>query len=115
MPGFNTGTATFVLPAAPTPTPGAVATTPTARPTETATPTSTLRPTAEGAPATAGELNYAITTMVLEFLGDKPKYHDFFGAIRALECAKLKLELYRRVVGPYEDQAIARNGDVYPT
>jgi hypothetical protein len=40
-------------------------------------------------------------------------YADFNAAIGALECCKS--ELYRRMVGPYEDQAIARNGDVYPT
>jgi len=31
--------------------------------------------------------------------------------IGALECAKL--ELYRRVAAPYEDDKIAENGDVY--
>ena len=30
--------------------------------------------------------------------------------IGALECAKL--ELYRRIIGPYEDKAIEKNGDI---
>jgi hypothetical protein len=32
-------------------------------------------------------------------------------AIGVLECAKL--ELYRRVAAPYEDEKIAESGDVY--
>jgi hypothetical protein len=64
------------------------------------------------APTTAGELNYLITTFVLGFLGDSPRYADFNDAIGALECAKL--ELYRRMIAPYEETKIAQNGDVYP-
>jgi len=60
---------------------------------------------------TVGELNYQITCLVLAFLGTKPHYTDFNGAIGALECAKL--ELYRRMVVPYEDTKIKENGDVY--
>ena len=66
----------------------------------------------EGAPGNAGELNYLVTRLVLGFLGDQPRYADFNNAIGALECAKL--ELYRRMTAPYEDQKIAENGDVYP-
>jgi hypothetical protein len=62
-------------------------------------------------PRTAGELNYAITRLVLGFLGDSPRYQNFNDAIGALEGAKL--ELYRRVVAPYEDRKIVENGDVY--
>lgn len=63
--------------------------------------------------ASAGELNFAITNMVLGYLGEKPNYAAFNNAIGALECAKL--ELYRRMVAPYEDLKISLNGDVYPT
>lgn len=34
------------------------------------------------------------------------------GVAGAIKCAQM--EFYRRVVGPYEDKAIAKNGDVYP-
>ncbi len=66
-------------------------------------------------PATAGELNYAITTLALRFLtyrtrGGLPSYGVFNEAVGALECAKQ--ELYRRVGGPLEDAALARNGDL---
>jgi hypothetical protein len=64
------------------------------------------------APDNSGELNYAITRIVLNFLGEQPRYADFNNAVGALECAKL--ELYRRMVAPYEDFKIAENGDVYP-
>ena len=37
-------------------------------------------------------------------------YSNYADIIGALECAKL--ELYRRGVGPYEDIAIAKNGDL---
>ena len=58
-----------------------------------------------------GELNYLITIFVQDFLGDKPNYERFNAAIGALESAKL--ELYRRMIAPYEDTKIKENGDVY--
>lgn len=101
---------------------------------------------------TAGELNYYITTKILEFLesGDGVSYatlnnaigrlegiiigrtdnnsHDTWKLIRVLvdqfnrshtdedtlgvlRCCQL--ELYRRMVAPYEDKKIQENGDVY--
>ncbi len=64
-------------------------------------------------PESAGELNYAITTAVLDWIERQGRsYATFNAAIGALECAKL--ELYRRMVAPYEDTKIAANGDVYP-
>jgi hypothetical protein len=65
-------------------------------------------------PATAGELNYAITRLVLGFIANQGgnSYANFNAAIGALECSKL--ELYRRMVAPYEDVKISQNGDVYP-
>lgn len=58
-----------------------------------------------------GELNYLITMFVKDYLGDKPNYERFNAAIGALESAKL--ELYRRLISPYEDRKIKENGDVY--
>lgn len=58
-----------------------------------------------------GELNYLVTIFVKDFLGDHPNYERFNAAIGVLESAKL--ELYRRMVAPYEDTKIKENGDVY--
>lgn len=63
-------------------------------------------------PTTPGELNYLVTMMALRYLGRRPNYQRFNDVIGALEAAKL--ELYRRMVAPYEDEKIKANGDVYP-
>ena len=63
-------------------------------------------------PATAGELNYAVTTLALEYVERNGKsYQTFADIISSLEGAKA--EFYRRVVAPYEDGKCATNGDVY--
>jgi len=60
----------------------------------------------------AGELNYFITKIIDEYLSIKGKnYQNLNEVIGVLECAKL--ELYRRIVAPYEDVKIQQNGDVY--
>ena len=59
---------------------------------------------------TQGELNYAITKLVFREIGDF-NYASLEAAIGTLECAKQ--ELYRRVVGPYEDVKCRENGEVY--
>jgi len=66
-------------------------------------------------PQTAGELNYAITRLILTY-ADQPSngpfnYQKINDIIGALEGAKQ--EFYRRRVGPYEDKKIIENGDVY--
>lgn len=63
------------------------------------------------APHSVGELNYAITRLLVSFFGDIPRYADLNAAIGVLECAKQ--ELYRRVGAPLEDRKLAENGDVY--
>ena len=63
-------------------------------------------------PATPGELNFAITKLLnnyLELCG--LSYSTLNDCLGAVESAKL--ELYRRVVVPYEDRKIIENGDVY--
>ena len=65
-----------------------------------------------GFPMTAGELNYVITTKALEYLHNTElNYQTLNDIIGAFEGAKL--EFYERVVRPYEESAIQRNGDVY--
>lgn len=63
-------------------------------------------------PNSPGDLNYRLTMEVLRFLGDAPNYERFNAVVGALECCKL--ELYRKMVAPYEDTKIEANGDVYP-
>jgi len=58
-----------------------------------------------------GELNYSITRIILDFLGDDPHYKDFATVIGVLE--NVKEELYRRKVAPYENKKIEDEGDVY--
>jgi len=59
-----------------------------------------------------GQLNHALTSAILAYLGSEPHYRDFNEVIGVLEC--VKQELYRRMVAPYEDKKCAKNGDVYP-
>lgn len=66
-------------------------------------------------PATAGELNYLITTEILDYIkehkGETLTYALLNEVMGAIDGAKL--EFYRRVVAPYEDEKIKKNGDVY--
>ncbi len=68
-------------------------------------------------PADAGELNYAVTRLVDAYLSARAieagrlRYAHLNEAMGVLECAKL--ELYRRVAAPYEDDKIVESGDVY--
>lgn len=66
---------------------------------------------AEGVHGGEGELNYAVTRLLVAALGPSPRYRDFNAAIGVLECAKL--ELYRRAAATYEDAKLAEHGDVY--
>lgn len=59
----------------------------------------------------AGNLNYIITKLCHKYLKQHGiRYQYFNDVVGALEGAKL--ELYRRFIGPYEDEAIEKNGDV---
>lgn len=58
-----------------------------------------------------GELNYALTTMLLAYLPTPLTYQALNDCLGALEGAKL--EFYRRVVVPYEQKKMEENGDVY--
>ena len=63
-------------------------------------------------PSNAGELNYAITKLLVEYWNAAPKtYQRINDIIGALEGAKL--EFNRRVVVPYETQKLLENGDVF--
>lgn len=68
-------------------------------------------------PETTGELNYQLTMVCLDYLAHKltinksNTYSNYNDVIGALECCKL--EMYRRVIAPYEDMKKEANGDVY--
>lgn len=71
-----------------------------------------LRLQATNDPQTPGELNYMITQIINSYMkGVTPNYALFNDIVGAIEGAKL--EFYRRVVVPYEDDKIQKNGDVY--
>lgn len=62
-------------------------------------------------PATAGELNYVFSSVVAEYFRNGFNYQKINDVLGALEGAKL--EVYRRVAAPYEDQKMKENGDVF--
>jgi len=74
--------------------------------------------TPKSAPLNAGELNFAITALCIEYLQARKehngewRYQELNDVLGALEGAKL--EFYRRVAVPYEQKKIRENGDVYP-
>ena len=55
-----------------------------------------------------GELNYFITSIILNTY--EKKYFNYNRAMGMLECCKQ--ELYRHIVGPYEDEKIVENSEV---
>ena len=58
-----------------------------------------------------GSLNYLISTIMNGLLHEKVSYGKVNKLIGVLECAKL--ELYRRIASPYEDEKCETNGEVY--
>lgn len=62
--------------------------------------------------ASAGELNYIITNLILTFIETRGvSYQTYNDVVGALE--NCKLELYRREIITYEEQKRKENGDVY--
>lgn len=55
-----------------------------------------------------GELNYVVTKILREIY--PLRYFHINKAVGVLEC--VKLEFYRRVAAPYEDEKIKESGDV---
>lgn len=58
-----------------------------------------------------GELNYLITMLIIDYWEVHGNYQGINDIVGALEGAKL--EFYRRIAVPYEDQKREANGDVY--
>lgn len=63
-------------------------------------------------PQTPGELNYCLTKLIIGYCRRGLSYQHINDVLGAIEAAKM--EFYRRVAVPYEDQKNIRNGDVYP-
>ncbi len=61
-------------------------------------------------PMSLGQLNYMIHELIESYLQDAHGYVTYAGVIGTLEA--VKLEMYRRLVAPYEDQKCKENGDV---
>ena len=62
---------------------------------------------------TVGELTYAFSDTIDDYLGSKEEinFAAFAEVLGALEAAKL--EFYRRIVAPYEKKKLKENGDVF--
>lgn len=60
--------------------------------------------------ALAGDLNYTITRLIDSAYPAK-RYRHMNEIVGVLECAKM--EFYRRIASPYEDQKIYDEGDAY--
>ena len=59
-----------------------------------------------------GTMNYIFSTLCLGYIEKHGvRYKNMNDIIGALECTKQ--EFYRRVVAPYEKQAIEKNGDIF--
>lgn len=57
-----------------------------------------------------GHLCYCIYFLMKRICEENPRFAIMSTLISELECAKL--EFYRRVVAPYEDTKIIKNGDI---
>lgn len=59
-----------------------------------------------------GLVNYSITALLKSIYDQRDSYANFNAQIGTLECCKL--ELYRKLAAPYEDQKEYENGAVVP-
>ena len=61
---------------------------------------------------TVGELNFAITTLMSEYVRRRPLSYAVLNDVVGVMTSALA-EFQRRVVAPYEDKKCKDNGDVY--
>jgi len=59
----------------------------------------------------AGDLNYFLTKILLQYLGEQPNYQRFNDVMGVL--SGIDKELYRRMTAIYENQKKDSNGDVF--
>lgn len=63
-------------------------------------------------PQTVGDLHYLLARLIDAYLGDHGvSYGTLNGVMGVLVCAQQ--EIYRRLIGPYEDQKLLAHGDVF--
>lgn len=62
-------------------------------------------------PGNAGELNYVLTTIVLDYLKFRGESYQTYCDIEGV-LSHMSKEIYRRRVAPYEDEKIKENGDL---
>jgi hypothetical protein len=60
----------------------------------------------------SGCVAYISSVLACSILPDNPRWNDLSRVYGVL--ASVAAEWYRRMVGPYEDEAAQANGDVYP-
>lgn len=71
-----------------------------------------VEPQSLRAAETAGELNYQITRLAWRYVNTHGScYTTFNEIVGVLDCAKM--EFYRRLCAPYENNKQAENGDVF--
>lgn len=71
-------------------------------------------------PETSGQCAFQLTSKVLDYLDEKKRqnnqqtnrFEDYALAVGILELTKL--ELWKRMISPYEEKKCKLNGDVYP-
>lgn len=61
----------------------------------------------------SGDLNYSITRICTELVGEKLNYKKVAVITGVLE--NVKQEFYRRMATPYEEEKKNENGDVFPS
>mgnify|MGYP001572233026 CR=1 FL=1 len=72
-----------------------------------------LTPICKSYPKSAGDLNFQVTCLLLDYLKYNGKsYQQINDILGALEGAKA--DFYRILAVSYEEQKIEENGDVYP-
>lgn len=64
-------------------------------------------------PANAGELNYAITRLIISYSESRGLNYQTINDVSGA-CTEALAEYRRRVTAAYEPMKIAENGDVYP-
>jgi hypothetical protein len=62
---------------------------------------------------TPGGLHYLITELVKKYIRSHPFNYCTLNEVLGVLTA-VSMELYRRVIGRYENQKIKQHGDVYP-
>lgn len=58
-----------------------------------------------------GDINYCFSRLIWSVFLKNPSYVLGNSLIGVLEC--IKLEMYRRLMGPYEDKKLNENGDLF--